>query len=100
MIKNGLLTAMFCCVTGILFAQNDSISGIEKTNKIELKAVLDTEKHQLKINQTLTYFNTTTDTLYTVFLNDWAHSYATKNTPKSEEHTSELQSRENLVCRL
>ena len=90
MIKNGLLTAMFCCVTGILFAQNDSISGIEKTNKIELKAVLDTEKHQLKINQTLTYFNTTTDTLYTVFLNDWAHSYATKNTPLATRFAEEF----------
>src|SRR5690606_41900441 len=27
-------------------------------------------------------------------------SRKTKNSPRSEEHTSELQSRENLVCRL
>src|SRR5690606_41794797 len=28
------------------------------------------------------------------------HSRTTPNDPRSEEHTSELQSRENLVCRL
>src|SRR5690606_40627228 len=38
---------------------------------------------------------------------DWAREkveafylYQYKNLPRSEEHTSELQSRENLVCRL
>src|SRR5690606_41747317 len=31
---------------------------------------------------------------------DSKHIYAVENAKRSEEHTSELQSRENLVCRL
>src|SRR5690606_41951204 len=32
--------------------------------------------------------------------NWWAHPYNYRRDDRSEEHTSELQSRENLVCRL
>src|SRR5207249_11951815 len=37
-----------------------------------------------------------------IVTSSWAHPHAVKagNTPRSEEHTSELQSRFDLVCRL
>lgn len=50
-------------------------------NKIDLKAVFDVENKQIKISQTIQYQNTTNDVLKTIYLNNWANSYATKNTP-------------------
>ncbi|MEO8933773.1 MAG: metalloprotease [Xanthomarina sp.] len=50
-------------------------------NKIDLKAEFLVEKNQIKISQTITYLNTSEDTLDVIYLNDWNHSYATKTTP-------------------
>ncbi len=50
-------------------------------NKIDLKASFDVEKNQIIIAQTIQYHNTTNDTLKTIYLNNWANSYATKKTP-------------------
>ena len=50
-------------------------------NKIDIQAELNTEKNQIKISQNITYFNATSDTLQTIYLNDWSNSYSTKNTP-------------------
>lgn len=50
-------------------------------NKIDLKAVFDIEKKQIKISQTIQYQNTSQDVLDTIYLNDWANSYSTKKTP-------------------
>ncbi|WP_242086965.1 metalloprotease [Aestuariivivens sediminis] len=50
-------------------------------NNIDVKAKFDFEKRQIAITQTISYTNTTQDTLQTIFLNDWNNSYATKKTP-------------------
>ncbi|MFL1012739.1 gluzincin family metallopeptidase [Flavisericum labens] len=50
-------------------------------NKIDIKAVFDIENKQIKISQTIEYFNSTNDELSTVYLNDWSNSYSTKKTP-------------------
>ena len=50
-------------------------------NKINLKATFDIDNEQIKISQTITYKNTSKDTLQTIFLNDWNNSYSSKNTP-------------------
>jgi len=68
-------------------------------NKIDINAVLDTELNQIKISQSITYKNTSTDTLKTIYLNDWSHSYSTKSTPLakrfSEEYNSNFHFAEN-----
>lgn len=49
-------------------------------NKIDLKAVFDVDNKQIKISQTIVYHNTTSQTLDTIYLNDWSNSYSTKKT--------------------
>lgn len=49
-------------------------------NHIDVKAKFDIENRQIAIIQTITYTNTTQDTLKTIYLNDWNNSYATKKT--------------------
>ena len=55
--------------------------GLFGQNKIDLKAVFDTENRQIKISQNIVYQNTTNDTLNSIYLNDWSNSYSTKKTP-------------------
>ncbi|GAA4809043.1 metalloprotease [Litoribaculum gwangyangense] len=50
-------------------------------NKIDLKAVFDIEEKQIKISQTIQYQNISQNVLDTIYLSDWANSYATKKTP-------------------
>ncbi len=50
-------------------------------NTIDLKGKFDVEKHQIKIEQTIEYQNTTTTTLHDIYLTDWSHSFATKQSP-------------------
>lgn len=73
-----------------MFSQNDSINNDSTVNNIDLKVELNAEKHQLKIDQTLTYFNQSQDTLQTIYLHDWAHSYSTKTTPLAERFAEEF----------
>ena len=49
-------------------------------NKIDLKAIFDVENKQIKISQTIQYYNTTNDQLKTIYLNNWNNSYSTKST--------------------
>lgn len=58
-------------------------------NKIDLKADFNVEKKQIKIAQTITYFNNTDDTLEDIYLNDWNHSFATKTTPLAKRFAEE-----------
>ncbi|MCX7547746.1 metalloprotease [Xanthomarina sp. F1114] len=58
-------------------------------NKIDLKAEFHVEKNQIKISQTITYFNTSNDVLDVIYLNDWNQSYATKNTPLAKRFAEE-----------
>lgn len=62
-------------------------------NQIDLKAFVDVENKQLRINQTITYYNTTNDTLNTIYLNDWSNSYATKTTPLAKRFTEEFSNK-------
>ena len=62
---------VFICICFASFGQN----------KIDVKAVFDIENKQIKIAQTIEYFNTTDDALSTIYLNDWNNSYSTKSTP-------------------
>ena len=50
-------------------------------NKIDVKAIFDVENKQIKISQTIKYQNATQDKLNTIYLNNWANSYSSKNTP-------------------
>jgi len=58
-------------------------------NKIDLKAEFQVDKNQIKISQSITYFNDSEHTLNTIYLNDWSHSYATKNTPLAKRFAEE-----------
>ena len=68
-------------------------------NKIDIIAVFDIENDQIHISQEIVYKNTSTDTLKSIFLNDWSHSYSTKNTPLakrfSEEYSTKFHFAEN-----
>ncbi|MCK5402453.1 MAG: metalloprotease, partial [Flavobacteriaceae bacterium] len=67
--------------------------------KIDINAVVDVVENQIKINQSIAYKNTSKDTLKTIYLNDWSHSYSTKSTPLakrfSEEYNSNFHFAEN-----
>ena len=58
-------------------------------NKIDLIADFDVDKNQIKVSQTITYFNNSNDTLEDIYLNDWNHSFATKTTPLAERFAEE-----------
>lgn len=58
-----------------------------------MKAFFDVENKQIRINQTIEYFNKSNDTLDTIYLNDWINSYATKKTPLAKRFTSEFSTK-------
>lgn len=60
-------------------------------NRIDLKAILDVEKDQFKISQTIEYQNTTNDTLRTIYLNNWNEGYATKSSPLAKRFAEEYK---------
>ena len=62
-------------------------------NKIGINAVFDIENNQIKINQSIVYKNISKDTLKTIYLNDWSHSYSTKNTPLAKRFSEEYNSK-------
>ncbi|WP_418510123.1 metalloprotease [Corallibacter sp.] len=68
----------------------NSFKGFSQNN-IDLKAVFDMPQKQIKIEQTIVYKNTTQDTLHSIYLNDWSHSYATKTTPLANRFAEEFK---------
>jgi len=68
-------------------------------NKIDINAVFNIESNQIQIIQEIVYKNTSNDTLKTIYLNDWSHSYSTKTTPLairfSEEYNNKFHFAEN-----
>lgn len=62
-------------------------------NKIDLKAYFDVENKQIRISQTIEYFNSTNDTLKTIYLNDWSNSYSTKSTPLAKRFAEEFSNK-------
>jgi len=58
--------------------------GFSQNQSTKINAELDTEKHQLKIQQEIVFYNTSNDTLNTIYLHNWMNSYKDKKTPLSK----------------
>ncbi|NNC69385.1 MAG: metalloprotease, partial [Flavobacteriaceae bacterium] len=78
--------------TYILIASLSLVS-VFGQNSIDIAASIDVEKKQIKISQEIRYTNTTSDTLQSIYLNDWNNSYSTKNTPLALRFAEEFDSR-------
>ena len=52
---------------------------------------VDGEKKELTVNQELTFFNQTNDTLTNIVLNDWMNGYTSKNTPLAARFSDEFE---------
>ncbi|MGC1472436.1 MAG: metalloprotease [Psychroserpens sp.] len=59
-------------------------------NSIDLKVSVDVDTKTLQIDQTITYFNQSSDTLSVIYLNDWNNAYSTKKTPLANRFTEEF----------
>lgn len=66
---------------------------INAQNTIDIKAVFDTNTDQIKIEQSIQYKNTSTDTLSTIYLNDWNNSFSTKSTPLAVRFADEYSTK-------
>ena len=55
-----------------------------------LKVTVDHLAHIITVNQELTYFNQSTDTLKSIVLNDWNNAYADKNSPLGKRFSDEF----------
>src|SRR5690606_41201147 len=88
------LTAVFFSA----FAQNNN-SYWQQEVDYKMNVQMDVKTFQYKGTQELKYTNNSPDTLNKVFYHLYFNAFQ-PGSERSEEHTSELQSRENLVCRL
>jgi hypothetical protein len=59
-------------------------------NYSKMEVTLDPKSKVLYINQQLTFFNQTNDTLRIIVLNDWNNAYSTKNTPLAKRFSDEF----------
>ncbi|MAP55532.1 MAG: metalloprotease, partial [Altibacter sp.] len=82
MILKHLLILVFYCWTVSLFAQHD----------IVIDATLDPEKKELNIKQAVTFRNTSTTPLSTIYFNDWANSFSNKTTPLAKRFAENYDS--------
>ncbi|MCB4797936.1 gluzincin family metallopeptidase [Neotamlana laminarinivorans] len=60
-------------------------------NKIELQANFNLEQREIKISQSITYFNTSKTVLDTIYLNNWANSFSSKKTPLAKRIAEEYK---------
>jgi len=58
-------------------------------NKIDIKAHFNINDKTIVVNQSISYKNTSNDTLSTIYLNDWSNSFSTKSTPLANRFTEE-----------
>ena len=56
----------------------------------DITAELNTENKTLNIQQQITFFNQSNDTLSTIVLNDWNNAYSDKNTPLAKRFSDEF----------
>jgi hypothetical protein len=56
----------------------------------EMKVEVNMEKKTLNIQQEITFFNNSTDTLTSIYLNDWINAYSSKDTPLAERFSDEF----------
>ena len=66
-------------------------------NKIDIAASVNPNDKSIKVLQTITYVNTTKDTLKTIYLNDWNHSYSSKTTPLAKRFEEEFNTKFHLA---
>ncbi len=64
---------------------------------MEIDANFNTTEKTIDISQTITYVNTSEDTLTHIYLNDWNHSYASKKTALAERLAEEYISKFHLA---
>ena len=62
-----------------------------------VKAHFNLEDQTIALSQTITYTNTTNDTLYDIYLNDWNHSYASKKTDLAQRLADEYINKFHLA---
>ncbi|MDI5889208.1 aminopeptidase [Flavobacterium yafengii] len=55
-----------------------------------MTAELNTENKTLNIQQQITFFNQSNDTLTSIVLNDWSNAFSTKNTPLAKRFSDEF----------
>lgn len=55
-----------------------------QNNAISMKVFLDDTSNELKIQEKITYYNTSNTTLTSIFLHDWANSFKDRKTPLSK----------------
>ena len=55
-----------------------------------IKATLNVENHTINIQHELVFVNTTNDTLNEIYLHDWMHAYANKNTSLAKRFAEEF----------
>ncbi|MBS7788132.1 aminopeptidase [Flavobacterium sp. CYK-55] len=63
---------------------------INAQHRVQAKVVLDHQKHQLLIEQQLTYFNSSNDTLKKLILNDWNNAYSSKSSLLAKRFSDEF----------
>lgn len=56
----------------------------------DIKAELNAENKTLNIQQQITFFNQSNDTLTSIVLNDWNNAFSTKNTPLAKRFSDEF----------
>ncbi len=63
---------------------------LQAQHTIKLTANLDTKSNTLTVEQDLTYFNQTNDTIETLVLNDWMNAYSDKNSYLGKRFSDEF----------
>ena len=65
---------------------------LKAQHSITVDALLDTEDHTVRIQQQIEYRNTSETTLDEIYLNDWANSFSSKNTPLAKRFAENFRS--------
>lgn len=60
-------------------------------NAINIKAILDTEKDVIKIQQEIIFHNTSDSILTNIYLHNWANSYRDRKTPLSKRFIEDFK---------
>lgn len=78
-MKKNLILLLLICQT--VFSQHNS----------KMVVNIDSDKKVLTVNQELTFFNQTNDTINYIVLNDWINGYSSKNTPLAARFSDEFE---------
>ncbi len=80
-MKNKFFFLLFIVCNGIIYSQNS----------INLAARVHVDTKEISITQTITYKNTTKDTLSVIYLNDWMASYSNTSTALANRFADEFK---------